>query len=111
MTNPDADLEARRRALGARLQQAQQSTDQGQSSAARSSSGDSAVGRALRYSAEFIGGVIGGAMLGYGIDWLAGSTPFGLVAGLVLGFATGMYNLLRASEMDRKAGQGGSGPT
>jgi ATP synthase protein I len=105
MSDPDADLEARRRALDARIEQAHQSVDKGQPAASRHSSDESALGRALRYSAEFIGGVIGGSLLGYGIDWLLGSLPLGLITGLVLGFATGMYNLLRVSELDRKAGQ------
>ncbi|KAA5805244.1 hypothetical protein F1654_04490 [Alkalicaulis satelles] len=59
----------------------------------------------LRYGSEFLGGVITGAALGFIVDWLAGWSPWGLVTGMMLGFAAGTLNMVRAvREMNRKDG-------
>ncbi len=51
----------------------------------------------LRYGAEFAGGIIAGGLLGYAIDVIAGWSPWGLLAGVALGFAAGMRNVVRAA--------------
>ncbi|MCC5996596.1 MAG: AtpZ/AtpI family protein [Oceanicaulis sp.] len=59
----------------------------------------------LRYGSEFLGGVITGTALGFLVDWLTGWSPWGLVTGMILGFAAGTLNMVRAvSEMNRKDG-------
>jgi ATP synthase protein I len=41
--------------------------------------------------------VILGAALGYGVDSLLGSSPWGFLLGFVLGLAAGMINVFRAA--------------
>ena len=38
-----------------------------------------------------------GAALGYGVDRLAGSSPWGFLAGFLLGLAAGIINVFRAA--------------
>lgn len=56
-----------------------------------------ALGQALQLSAGFISSVAAGGLIGWGFDWLVGSSPWGLVLGLLLGFCAGMLGLLRAA--------------
>jgi ATP synthase protein I len=55
------------------------------------------VGNALRLSSEFIAGIVVGAALGWIIDYYAGTSPFGLIVFLLLGFAAGVLNALRSA--------------
>jgi ATP synthase protein I len=57
----------------------------------------SGAAQGLRLSAEFIAGIFAGTFLGWGLDHLASTSPFGLLGGVLLGFAAGIVNLLRAS--------------
>lgn len=59
--------------------------------------GASALGQAMRLSSEFIGGVVVGGALGWAFDWFLGTKPWGLMGFLVLGMATGIYNVMRSS--------------
>lgn len=66
----------------------------------RNREGDpSAIGKAMRLSSEFVGGIIAGGLLGWVVDRFAGTSPWGLIILLMLGFAAGVRNLLRASNM------------
>ena len=49
----------------------------------------------LKLGSEFVAGVVVGAAIGYGIDRLAGTLPFGLIVFLMIGFAAGVRNVLR----------------
>lgn len=40
---------------------------------------------------EFLASVFGGAIIGYGIDWLFSSTPWGMIVFIILGFISGTY--------------------
>lgn len=51
----------------------------------------------LRLASEFASAILVGALLGYGVDVLVTSEPWGLLIGLALGFVTGTVNLIRAS--------------
>src|SRR5215218_8927262 len=57
----------------------------------------SAMGRAFRMSTEFVAGVLAGGGLGYLLDRVAGTSPWGLIVLLLLGFGAGVYNVMRAS--------------
>ena len=48
-------------------------------------------------SSEFAAAVLVGAILGWGMDALAGTSPFGLIVFLLLGFAAGVLNVIRSS--------------
>ena len=51
---------------------------------------------ALRLATELVAGVIVGGFIGWWIDKLAGTSPFGLIACFALGFTAGMFNVVRA---------------
>lgn len=55
------------------------------------------MGQALKLGSEFVAGVIVGVVIGYSIDQLLGSSPWGLIVFLLLGFAAGTLNVLRAT--------------
>ena len=57
----------------------------------------SAMGRAFRASTEFVAGVIAGGALGWLVDKGLGISPWGLIVFLLLGFAAGIYNVMRTS--------------
>ncbi len=86
--------------LGERLQRLQAQVDrknQARSGPGSSRADGSAMGQAMRLSSEFIGGVVVGGGLGWGFDAMAGTKPWGLLVFLLLGFATGIYNVMRVS--------------
>lgn len=64
---------------------------------ASSKSGLSGFGNALRLSSEFIAAILVGALIGYLIDTFAGTSPWGMIFFLLLGFVAGVVNVLRAS--------------
>jgi ATP synthase protein I len=61
------------------------------------SSDSSALARGLQLASEFVAGIVVGAGLGWLIDRLAGTTPWGMIVFLLLGFAAGVLNLIRAA--------------
>ncbi len=58
---------------------------------------------ALRFGGEFGAAIIVGALIGYGADYLLHSAPWGLVIGFVLGFVTGVVNVVRVAQSFNKA--------
>jgi ATP synthase protein I len=62
-------------------------------------------GLAMRLASEFVAGVLVGAALGWGLDRVAGTSPWGLIGLLLLGFCAGVVNVVRAS--GRMAAQAG----
>ncbi|TIW03945.1 MAG: ATP F0F1 synthase subunit I, partial [Mesorhizobium sp.] len=52
-------------------------------------------------------GVVVGVGLGWIIDRLAGTAPWGLIVGLLLGFGAGILNVLRSAGLAPEFGQGG----
>jgi ATP synthase protein I len=57
------------------------------------------MGLALRLGADFVAGVVVGAALGWGIDRLFGTSPWGLIVFLLLGFAAGVLSVMRTAGM------------
>jgi ATP synthase protein I len=55
----------------------------------------SGYGMAFTIAADLVGGLIGGAGIGWLIDRWLGSAPFGLIAFFFLGAAAGMWNVYR----------------
>lgn len=53
--------------------------------------GSKAVGSAYRMLAELIGGVFVGLALGLGVDYVAGTRPWGTVVGVLLGFGMSVW--------------------
>jgi ATP synthase protein I len=75
-------------------------------------SGGSDYSAAFRLGSEFVAGVLVGAGLGWMLDRFAGTSPWGLIGLLLLGFVAGVFNVVRAAgEMSAKAaGQGRERP-
>lgn len=103
------DLSARLKRLESQLERTRHASGPAKGTQTGSSGGVSPLGQAMRLSSEFIGGVVVGGALGWGLDWLAGTRPWGLIVFLVLGFASGIYNVMRSSgfiaKPSRKNGQ------
>ncbi len=57
----------------------------------------SAASLALRFGGEFGAAIIVGALLGYGVDKFAHTSPWGLLIGVTLGFAAGVVNVVRVA--------------
>jgi len=64
------------------------------------------MGYALRLSSEFIAGVIVGAAIGWIVDRMAGTSPWGLIVFLLLGFGAGVLNVLRSAGLIAEHGVG-----
>ena len=61
----------------------------------RSSNAGYAV--AFRLASEFVAAVLVGAGLGWGFDKVAGTSPWGLIGLLLLGFVAGVMNVMRVA--------------
>ncbi|MCX7339622.1 MAG: AtpZ/AtpI family protein [Hyphomicrobiales bacterium] len=57
-----------------------------------------AMARGMKLVSEFVAGIAAGGILGWLIDRFAGLQPFGLLIGLMFGFAAGLRNLYRATQ-------------
>ena len=90
------DLERRRRALEASLQTKRPARADAESARA---GGKTGYGQALKLSSEFIAGIAVGAGIGWAIDRVAGTSPWGLIVFLLLGFAAGVLNVMRSAGM------------
>ncbi|MBV9533564.1 MAG: AtpZ/AtpI family protein [Bradyrhizobium sp.] len=100
--SPDeAALSARLGSLGQRLSVLRDSrelkTDQPASEGGDGASRASAMARGFRLSSELVAGVLVGAAIGWGIDRLLSTKPFGLIVFLLLGFAAGIVNVVRSA--------------
>jgi ATP synthase protein I len=98
----DADLSARLKSLDARISQASAHREEPEPRS-RQTSNTNAMGQAFRLSAEFVAGVVAGGVIGWLVDHFAGSSPWGLIVCLILGFCAGMLNLLRAAGLVKPA--------
>jgi ATP synthase protein I len=93
----DGDLSRRLERLGANLDAKRPAAKPETAPAGTSEANRSAIGQAFRFSAEFVAGVMAGGIAGWLVDRLVGSSPWGLIVCLILGFCAGMLNLLRAA--------------
>jgi len=62
------------------------------------------MAQALRLATEFTAGIIVGGGIGWLIDWSFGVSPWGLIVFLMLGFAAGVLNILRAAGLAKEPG-------
>ena len=94
-TPSDLDaLEMKLKAARARREGPQQKTEE---------SDGSLLGMAWRLSTELLAAVLVGFLLGYGVDTLAGTRPWGTLVGLGFGIAAGFMGVFRtAAAMDAK---------
>lgn len=92
---PHADADLARRLD--RLSRDLASEKQERAAAERPAPSRSDYGQALKLASEFVAGVLVGAALGWGLDRLAGTSPWGLIVLLLLGFCAGVLNVVRAA--------------
>ena len=55
------------------------------------------MARGFRLSSELVASVVAGALIGWGIDRLLPTSPFGLIVFFLLGFVAGVFNLVRSA--------------
>jgi ATP synthase protein I len=93
----EAVLSARLRRLGERLGQHKGDRPSDSEPGQRPTSDPSAMARGLRLSTELVAGVLVGAAIGWLIDRFVGTSPWGFIVFLLLGFAAGILNVMRAA--------------
>jgi ATP synthase protein I len=91
----EADLSARLQRLGDRLAHTSRPTDPHE--APRQGTDPSALARGFRLSTELVAGVLVGALIGWLLDRWLGISPWGMIVFLLLGFAAGVLNVMRAA--------------
>ncbi|WP_026381507.1 AtpZ/AtpI family protein [Afifella pfennigii] len=109
-SSADADLTRRLAELSRSLEEGKRGREVAETSRPSSGTGYAA---ALRLASEFVAGVLVGVALGWGLDEVAGTSPWGLIGFLLLGFAAGVLNVLRAAgkvaEPDERLGKARDG--
>ena len=60
--------------------------------------GQQAASQAYRILAELIGGVLVGLAIGFGADRVFGTTPWGMIGGVLLGFAVSVFMAKRTAD-------------
>ncbi|HLK84187.1 MAG TPA: AtpZ/AtpI family protein [Xanthobacteraceae bacterium] len=99
----EAALSARLRRLGDRLGR-QRPREPSETNGGQPAANASGFARGLRLSSELVAGVLVGAAIGWVLDRALGISPWGLIVFLLLGFAAGVANVIRAAGA-------GSGPS
>ncbi|GAB5376695.1 MAG: AtpZ/AtpI family protein [Acuticoccus sp.] len=95
MENDEKDLKARRESLSQQIA-AHEATEARKTEAKRQSAA-AGYAAAFRLSTEFVSAIFVGAAIGYGLDYLLGSSPFLTILFFFLGFVAGVLNVLRSS--------------
>jgi ATP synthase protein I len=100
-SSDEAALSARLGSLDHRLSKIRDSrnirTDQPGAESGDGAARASAMARGLRLSSELIAGVVVGAVIGWGLDRLLSTSPWGLIVFFLLGFVAGVINVMRSA--------------
>ena len=104
-SDEEADLSARLQSLGQRLAR-KEGTNRKTEPEPSSKSDPSAIARGFRLSTELVAGVAVGAFIGWALDRWLGISPWGMIVFLLLGFAAGVINVMRAAGVASQPGQG-----
>jgi ATP synthase protein I len=107
----EAALSARLRHLGDRIDRNRASQKPEDVQGTRTGADPSAMARGFRLSTELVAGVLVGAAIGWSLDRWLGISPWGLIVFLLLGFAAGVLNVMRAAGVDPNAGDRGDSRT
>jgi ATP synthase protein I len=106
----DAALSARLRGLGDELGQRRPSEPPADQRRGRPAADALGYARGFRLSSELVAGVLGGALIGWALDRALGMSPWGLIVFLLLGFAAGVVNVIRAAGVAPGNDPGGGPP-
>ena len=98
-THDEAVLAARLKRLGESLE-VHRAAEEKANSRGRSPG----FAQAIKVASEFVAGIAVGAGIGWLIDRMAGTSPWALIVFLLLGFAAGVMNVLRAEGVVAEAG-------
>lgn len=63
------------------------------------------LARGFQLSGEFVAGILVGGVVGWGIDYFAGSSPWGLILCVLLGFGAGTLNVMRSAGVIARQGE------
>jgi len=101
-SSPDeAALSARLGSLDHRLSEIRDSrktqTDQTGAGSGGGAARASAMARGFRLSSELIAGVVVGALMGWGLDRLLSTSPWGMIVFVLIGFVAGVLNVIRSA--------------
>jgi ATP synthase protein I len=101
----EAALSARLQRLGERLGQ-QHGRSREDEAGPQQDTGQSAsmLARGFRLSTELVAGVLVGAFIGWALDKWLGTSPWGMIVFLLLGFAAGVFNVVRAAGVSNGPG-------
>jgi len=91
---PD-DFDSRLDKLGAKLDEQKAARDAEQNDKGLKDRAGMAYG--LKIASEFVSAILVGTAIGWVLDKWLGTTPFGLIVFLILGFAAGVLNVMRAA--------------
>ena len=81
--------------FSSRLEAAQKAADPNAEDADATMRGR-AMGKGFRLASELLAAMIVGPLLGLGLDRFAGTAPWGLLGGILVGFAAGIRNVATA---------------
>jgi ATP synthase protein I len=100
-SSDEAALSARLGSLDQRLSEIRGSrdigTDQLGAGSGNGAARASAMALGFRLSSELVAGVVVGALIGWGIDHVASTSPWGLIVMVPLGFIAGVVNVVRSA--------------
>jgi ATP synthase protein I len=83
--------------LAERIARARAERQPEQAAPAQGPAGLTGISRGFRLASEFVAAIVVGAGLGYGIDAIFSTRPWAMVILLLLGFAAGVLNVVRAT--------------
>lgn len=98
----EAALSARLQSLGKRLGDHHPGRPPESDLGSRPAFNASAIARGFRLSTELVAGVLAGAAIGWLLDRWLGISPWGMIVFLLLGFAAGVLNVMRAAGVVRQ---------
>jgi ATP synthase protein I len=107
-SDEEAALSARLQSLGDRLNRRKAAESQATESGSGPRTDPSALARGFRLSTELVAGVLVGAFIGWALDRWLGTSPWGMIVFLLLGFAAGVVNVVRAAGVSSGPGTRGS---
>jgi ATP synthase protein I len=101
-TGPDETSSRNLRELGARLEEARRSQNEGQARKPALGLESRQYGQAWRLAVEMVAGLAVGAGMGWLLDWFFGTSPWLMVIFFFLGAGAGMKSAMRvAREINR----------